>query len=266
MIYDPPPTERSAPRVFSFGPLGPLGAVSFPVALVLASWIGASTWKSVKTKPETHSIHVTGSATKRIVSDLIEWQTSVETQDLERGAAYRQLAAHVAKTSAFLQSHGVPAADMSVSSVSVEPMWETEVSGVGEERVERTVQRGFRLRQWITVRSQEVTTVAKVASDVTELLESGITVYSGTPTYHYTKLGDLKVEMLAEAAKDARTRAENIIGAAGGELGDLVGADMGIININPPNSRASSWDGNNDTSTVEKDIITVVHATFLLAE
>jgi hypothetical protein len=108
--------------------------------------------------------------------------------------------------------------------------------------------------------------VAQASREVTALLEHGISVSSGTPQYHYTKLGDLKIEMLAEAAKDARARAENIIEAAGGELGELTGADMGVININPPNSRSSSWDGNNDTSTVEKDIITVVHATFELED
>ena len=70
--------------------------------------------------------------------------------------------------------------------------------------------------------------------------------------------------MLAAAAKDARARAENIVEPAGGTLGSLIGADMGVININPPNSRSSSWDGNNDTITVEKDIITIVHATFEL--
>jgi hypothetical protein len=49
-------------------------------------------------------------------------------------------------------------------------------------------------------------------------------------------------------------------------IGELVGADMGVIVINPPSSRASAWDGNNDTSTVEKDIITVAHATFELED
>jgi hypothetical protein len=46
----------------------------------------------------------------------------------------------------------------------------------------------------------------------------------------------------------------------------LVGTDMGVLDIDPPSSRASAWDGNNDTSTVEKDIITVVHATFELED
>ena len=100
---------------------------------------------------------------------------------------------------------------------------------------------------------------------MTSLLEQGISIESGTPQYIYTKLGELKVEMLAAASADARARADHIVEAAGGdEIARLLGADMGVININPPNSRASSWDGNNDTSSVEKDIITIIHATFEL--
>ena len=37
---------------------------------------------------------------------------------------------------------------------------------------------------------------------------------------------------------------------------------MGIININPANVTRTSTEGNNDTSALEKDIITIVHAEF----
>ena len=69
--------------------------------------------------------------------------------------------------------------------------------------------------------------------------------------------------MLAAAAKDARARAENILRSAGNAaIGKLLVADMGIININPANSTETSEEGNNDTSSLDKDIITIVHAEF----
>ena len=83
------------------------------------------------------------------------------------------------------------------------------------------------------------------------------------PAYFYTRLGDLKIEMLAAAAKDARTRAENILRSAGNAtIGKLVVADMGVININPANVSQTSWEGNNDTSALDKDIIAIVHVTY----
>lgn len=258
-------TETLPVRRFPFL-RGPFDGVMLPVAMLAATWVAASTWERVKTRPKENTIQVTGSATRRIVSDLIEWTASIDVQNPDRSAAYLQLSDHVAQTVAYLEAAGIPKQAIGVSSVSVEQIQELEVSGVGEERIERWVIKGYRLYQSVTVTSSDVDTVARVSREVTQLLEKGISISSSPPAYHYTKLGDLKIEMLAAASEDARLRAEHIIEAAGGELGDLVGADMGVININPPNSRSSSWDGNNDTSTLEKDIITVVHATFELQD
>ncbi len=92
-----------------------------------------------------------------------------------------------------------------------------------------------------------------------------MSVTSEDPKYFYTRLGELKVEMLAAAGKDARARAENILRSAGNSaVGKLIAADMGIININPANSTNTSEEGNNDTTSLEKDIITIVHAEFEL--
>jgi hypothetical protein len=39
---------------------------------------------------------------------------------------------------------------------------------------------------------------------------------------------------------------------------------MGVVQINPRYSAATSWEGNNDTSSPEKTITTTVNATFAL--
>jgi hypothetical protein len=71
--------------------------------------------------------------------------------------------------------------------------------------------------------------------------------------------------MLAAAARDARVRAQSILEQTGGaRLGKLRTADMGVINVNPANSTETSWEGRNDTSSIEKDILTVVHVSFEL--
>ena len=71
--------------------------------------------------------------------------------------------------------------------------------------------------------------------------------------------------MLTTAARDARTRATAILAETkGGNVARLRSADMGVINVNSANSTETSWEGNNDTSSLEKDIITIVHVTFEL--
>ena len=234
------------------------------MALVLSTLIVAVTVVFLRTR-DTRSIEVTGSAKRRIVSDLIEWTASVQANASDRVAAAQQLRASIEKTRAYLVAQGVTADELRVGSASVDELFEQRVEGHGEDRVERSVSTGWRGMQQITVRSVDVTKIERVSREVTSLLEQGLALSSEQPTYFYTRLADLKIEMLAEASKDARTRAEQMVAAAGGgSIGKLTSADMGVINVNPANSTATNWQGNNDTTTLEKDILTIVHITFEL--
>jgi hypothetical protein len=245
--------------------LRPIALISLALALVASTAIAASTWKSVRTKAAQRTIRITGSAKKRIVSDLIEWNATVMARASDRTAAYKELRAEVVKAIALLKKQGVRDEEVFPQSASFREIFETQVTGVGPNRVEKQILRGFETTEIIQVRSADVARVERVSRQITDLLEEGVSITSGEPAYFYTKLGELKVEMLAAAGRDARARAENILKSAGGaELGKLLGADMGIININPANSTKTSEEGNNDTSALEKDIITIVHADYEL--
>jgi hypothetical protein len=84
------------------------------------------------------------------------------------------------------------------------------------------------------------------------------------PEFIYTKAGEAKVEMLAEATRDARTRAEQSATQGGRGIGGLQAADMGVIQITPIYCGQTSWEGMNDTSSLDKTITAVVTATFAL--
>jgi len=254
-------TARSPLRLLPVDLLAP------SLALVVAAWIPASAWERVKTKPKERVIQMTGSAKRRIVSDTIGWTAIVDSRGTDRVAAYRMLHEHVDKTVAYLVAQGIPKDEIRVSSATLEERTRTEYVGAGEERIERQVSDGFVAVQRVDVQSKDVTAVERVSREVTQLLESGISVTSAAPQNFYTGLGELKIEMLAEASKDARSRADKVLeSAGGGTIARLRSADMGVINVNPPNSTSTSWDGNNDTTSYEKDIITIVHASFELAD
>ncbi len=246
-----------------------LGPVAIAAALVFSTAIAADKWFQVRYRPEKHNIRITGSAKKRIVSDLIQWQAAVEGRGDDRAAAYKISKEGREKAVAFLTAQGIKAEEIIPQSASSEEIFEKVTEDkvlpgtTAAVRSETKVSKGFRSREVVAVRSTDVSRVEKASREITSLLEQGVTVNSESPDYFYTKLGDLKVEMLAAAAKDARTRAENILQSAGNAaIGKLVTADMGIININPANETATSNEGNNDTSSLEKDIITIVHAEF----
>jgi hypothetical protein len=89
-------------------------------------------------------------------------------------------------------------------------------------------------------------------------MREGIRYESRAPEYFYTKLDDLKIQMLGEAAKDARNRAEQLVSASGAKVGPLRSAQQGVFQITPPHSTDTSDYGVLDTSTVEKSIKAVV--------
>ena len=254
--------------------LRPLGLIAFSIAMVWSISILAGTWKSVRVKPEVRTIKVIGSAKKRIISDLIEWSASIEARAPDRTAAYKLLREHTEKAVAFLQAQGIKAAEIQPSSATFEEEFDTveevkQVPGPNNTTVpmkaEKKVFKGFVTRQAITVRSSDVARVEKASREITGLLEQGVSIASDAPSYFYTKLGELKVEMLAAAGKDARARADNILRSTGGaEIKKLRSTNMGIINVNPANSTETNAEGNNDHTSFEKDIITIVRAEYEL--
>jgi len=242
-----------------------VGLLAPSIGIVIAIWVASSTWERVRTRPEKRTIDVTGSATQRIISDLIEWEAEIETRDADRTASYRALRKHVETALAYLKDQGIADDEIRVSAVSSNELIETEYIGTGEDRIQRRVSKGWSTRQSISVRSTDIPRIERVSREITQLLEQGVPISSDPPLYHFTKLAEVKIDMLAKAAANARERAQKIVEAAGGKgLGKMWAADMGVINVNPPNSSATSWEGNNDKTSYEKDIITIAHVTYEL--
>jgi len=232
-----------------------LGGVALAVGLVIASAIGG--WAFVKGKRGDQTITVTGSARKRIKSDLVIWRAAVSYQAPVLADAYRSLSESVPRVKSYLVGKGIPENQITISSISSQTLHSKGANG--EESADI---RGYSLRQELEVRSNDVDKIAQIARQATELINQGILIESQAPEYLYTKLGDLKIEMLAEAAKDAKTRAEQIAKSTGSSIGSVRSARMGVLQITPADSSEVSDSGMNDTSSLDKDITAVVNIGF----
>jgi hypothetical protein len=120
------------------------------------------------------------------------------------------------------------------------------------------------MAQTLEVRWNDVDKVEAVSLAVTELIEEGVSVESSAAQYHYTKLGDLKIQMLGEAARDAKVRAEQIATSTASHIGALRSARMGVMQINAADESETDAEGMNDTSSIEKDVMAVVTSSFAL--
>jgi hypothetical protein len=232
-----------------------MGAVVLAVGLVIATTIGG--WFFVKGKRGDQTITVTGSAKKRIKSNLVIWTCAVSYQSPVLSDSYRSLSEAVPKVKAYLVSKGIPDKEITISSISSQTLHSK--SSEGEETSEIT---GYSLRQELSVRSNDVDKIEKIARQSTELINQGILIESMAPQYLFTEMGNLKIEMLAEAAKDAKKRAEQIAQSTGSSIGSVRTARMGVLQITPADSTDVSGEGMNDTSSIDKDITAVVNIGF----
>lgn len=225
------------------------------IGLIIASSIVAG--GLVKIKAAENTITVTGSAKQQIKSDLIVWNGNYSSVAPQLSEAYNQLKESQEKVKSYLLGKGINEKDLVFSSISTDINHVTLPNGQPTNQIE-----SYRLSQQVEIRSQDVDGITVLSREVTELINQGVGFQSNPPQYFYTKLADLKVEMLSLATKDAFTRANQIAGNAGSKIGPLRFAQMGVFQITPLYSNEVSDYGINDTSSLEKEITAVVNCKF----
>jgi hypothetical protein len=245
---------NNLPRPHLFGLLAGLFLAA---GLCFASLIVARTWTRIH---ESQVIDVTGSARKNVRSDLVIWRGRFAVEDETLLGANEQLKAALAKVDAFLRSKGV-------KEITVLPLQIREImarSRNDEDDEVRSKRIGYHLSQAIEVHSEDVEATPRLSRECTQLLEQGVALVSEGTQFIYTKAGQAKIEMMGEATKDARTRAEQIASQGNREVKELRSARMGVVQINPIFSTATSWEGNNDTTSLDKTMTVTVSAVFSL--
>jgi hypothetical protein len=242
----------SRPHLF-----GLLAGLALAAGLVFTALVFASAWTRIA---ESQIISVTGSARKNVRSDLVVWRSSFSVEAPTLIEAQQKLREDYAKIAAYFAKRGhegFAASPVQISELTARQRHD-EDDTVSKVRV------GYRLTQFVEVQSEDVDNLPRLASDSSELLQQGVAFVSGGFEFIYTKAGDAKVEMMAEATKDARNRAEQIATQGGRRIKELRNARMGVVQINPLHSSSTSWEGNSDTSSVDKTIVATVAATFAM--
>ncbi|WP_194852030.1 SIMPL domain-containing protein [Nonlabens antarcticus] len=226
-----------------------VSAIIFGIAIVLAAVFLGNAFMNRNNKQGT--IGVTGSGTQDFVSDLIVWEGRFTANSSILSNAYNEIAENKETIEAYLKNKGLDASTLVFSAVNTSKNTTPIYGDNGNYQGENFV--GFELSQTISVQSNDVEKIEKISREVTELLNQGVQFYSQSPRYYYTKLADLKIEMISKATEDARLRAEKIAENSGGKLGDLKSADMGVFQITGQNSSEDySWGGTYNTSSKDK--------------
>ncbi len=110
----------------------------------------------------------------------------------------------------------------------------------------------------ILVESTKVKTVKQIDGAMSRLMSQGITASTGKEKYHFSKLNDIKPEMIREAMAAARVAAKELAGNTGVKLGRIKSANQGRFSI------VDKGESYSDTNRIDKKVRVVTEIKFYL--
>lgn len=213
-------------------------------------------------------INVTGSARRSITSDQAIWRFTVQSTDLQSlQTAYKNFQATQPAIDSFLSAQNLSATELRREPVSAGPQKYNVIETVGGENreVERTK---YVVSETYRLQSNDINKIQKAVTDATNAFvnasSGNVNIDSGDIEYLYTKLADVRLELLKEASQDAQRRAQAIAQSAGNSVGAVKNARMGVFQITPRFETSVEDSGSYDTTSLEKDVTAVVEIDFVV--
>lgn len=236
------------------------GAIWITIAVIAGTLILGGAYRYKYHAQQT--IVVTGLGEQEFTSDLIVWRGTVTEQNMSAEAGYNQLEASKRKVQEYIRGKGIPDSSVVFMFVNVSRNSEPIYSGgnyVGQRFT------GYTLSQQFTVESKDVEAVENISREISVLIAQGVQLDSWQPDYYYTRLDDLKLQLIEKATADARARAEKIADEAGARIRKVSNARMGVFQITGANTNEEfSAGGSFNTSSKNKKARVTVRLEYLV--
>lgn len=208
------------------------------------------------------TVVVTGLGETEFTSDLIVWRGTVTAEASNVAAGYAQIEQSKRKVLDYIVAKGIPAEAVVFQFVNVNKQYEAVYAANGNWAGQRFT--GYELRQDFTVESTEVDAVENISREISSLIAQGVSIDAYQPSYYYTKLDDVKLDLIEKASADARNRAQKISANAGtSKVGKLVSSRMGVFQITGANTDEEfSAGGSFNTSSRQKKARVTIRAEY----
>lgn len=230
------------------------------IALVVSVCLLAGGLKHFRSKT-AKTISVTGKSEKNFESDLIVWSIDIKAEAPTLIAAYDKLKDGQKALHSFLAQSQVPQEEIDLAVVNVrrvsDDYYDQNTSSMKHNF------KGYSLTQNVKISSRNLQAVEALTQKISVLISQGVEVEAHKPSYYYTKLDELKKQMLQEAAEDARDRASVIAKGGDASLGSLQKSNMGTFQIVGLYSNEDySWGGSFNTESKVKTASVTVSAVY----
>jgi hypothetical protein len=200
-------------------------------------------------------LRVVGYASKQFESDMVKWNLILQKDAGSEGLkeAYRSITKDVNDFKAYLVEKGMNEEDIGIQPPTSSPYY----NNFGQIT-------GYNVNQSLYVLSHDISRLEAVALDPSFFADRGLLMQRNELEYLYSKLPELKKELIGAATKDALDRAKEVTSSAKTRLGKLKTARSGVFQITEPYSTDVSDYGFYNTQTKAKSISVTVTAEFEL--
>jgi len=200
-----------------------LAALLVGLALLGAGWLVGQGLARLRT--QDRYVVVKGSAERIVDADLVVWPLphSVNGNDLAQVQA--DLERNTETIREFFAQAGFSADEVVVSPPRLEDRW---AYAYGDQRPPER----WRHSTTVTLRTTRVAEALEVLRRSGQLVSRGVLLGEGSqPEFAYTRLNEIKPELIAEATANARRSAEQFAADSGARLGGIRTANQGVVTI-----------------------------------
>lgn len=199
-----------------------------------------------------NSIIVKGLSEKPIQADSARWEIKVQTPKASDNIpqAYQLLDQNIKTVQAFFVEQGFKATDLKLGNKSSQAYYQEVDHGDGKTTREF---RGYLAMQSFVITSRDLQKIEKAAKNAYLLDEKGLSIEQ-KPEYLVSNLEDIKMSLIANATKNAHSRANEFAKVGGVEVGTMRSASQGAFYILPESGsdEDSDYGGAYDKTTINK--------------
>jgi hypothetical protein len=214
-------------------------------------------------KAEDRSVSVKGFSEREVKADLAVWiiQTRMANNDLMEGSKATEEAKN--KVINFMLQNQIKQEEIIVEGIVVTDKKAQQYDNFQQGNAFR-----YLITQTFQIRSNNVDLLQKVSRMTGELLQVGVFLsnsdYGNPLQFYFTKLNDIKPEMITEATKNARKAAQQFASENDSELGRLKKANQGLFTIVDRTASLSGGEGGyaSGTNDLFKKVRVVISAEY----
>jgi len=200
----------------------------------------------VRAKEADRSVTVRGLAEENVTADLATWTIAYSATAPDLATAQASVDADSNAIRGFFKEVGFPADELAPTGVNVQQFTDNGVTK-------------FTVRQRMTLRSTDVKRAQNAVKRQFDLVRRGVVLEEGSGmAYTYTRLNDIKPDMVAKATKDARASAEQFAKDSGTSVGAIKSATQGYFEINARDGDSGGGWGVSDTPFKKVRVVTTV--------